>query len=120
MWNRPNKRGEKKLKDLGTMGEFFKEYRANEIRKEIIRIEEKLLEEGNLATSKEDIRKQKALENQKNRLLQSEEVVWRQSSRAIWLNARDINTKFFHGNVAQRKKPIISLVFGREGHTTVR
>ena len=70
------------------------------------RIEEKqneLKELINLgyATNLEQIHK---VRDDVNDLMHQEEVFWRQRSKAIWLPARDKNTKFFHKRASQRRR----------------
>lgn len=46
----------------------------------------------------------KEVENQIERLLRDEEIYWRQRSKALWLQNRDRNTKFFHGKASDRRR----------------
>ncbi|CAI8583487.1 unnamed protein product [Vicia faba] len=61
-------------------------------------------EDANWDNSEDNIRKYKALENQRQNLLKVEEIIWRQRNRALWLQECDKNTKFFHGKADQRRR----------------
>lgn len=83
---------------------LFKEYRPREISKELKRIEEQLGKEFCWEDSDSNILKNRDLERQRDKLLHSEEMVWRQRSRALWLKHGDRNSKNFHGKASQRRK----------------
>ena len=44
------------------------------------------------------------LQNQVDGLLEKQEMYWRQCSKALWLEAGDRNTKFFHKKASNRRK----------------
>lgn len=46
----------------------------------------------------------KLIEGQIDEILLEEEIYWRQRSRAVWLQERDKNTRFFHLKASNRKK----------------
>lgn len=96
--------GRQKLKRKEALGEEFKYYISSEIHKEIIRIENLLQDYRNWFANSEYVKVTKSLKVHHIKLLKSEEIVWRQRSRVMWLNARDRNTNIFQGKVAQRNK----------------
>ncbi|CAI8615069.1 unnamed protein product [Vicia faba] len=64
-----------------------------------------LKEEDMWDNSEERIKKYKALENQRKNLMKTKEVMWRQRSRALWLQDGDKNTtKKIHGKEDQRRR----------------
>jgi hypothetical protein len=44
-----------------------------------------------------------SLEEECNKILQAEEELWRQQSRAIWIKSGEQNTKFFHQFASHRR-----------------
>ncbi|XP_057791112.1 uncharacterized protein LOC131008237 [Salvia miltiorrhiza] len=78
--------------------------RCNEIRKELANLQKPSTD----AWSKDE---QRALENELDTLLKQEEIMWKQRSRADWLNEGDRNTGFFHKVAGGRKKETISRKF---------
>lgn len=87
-----------------SLDDKFKEYRINKVSPELRRIEKLLQEDVRWDAEPDEFETFKALESQRNNLLQVEEVMWRQRSRALWLNHGDKNTNFFHGKAIQRRK----------------
>lgn len=91
-----------KIEAMQSLNYEFKEYRTSEIRKELLEIETQLNNHGLWDGSLDNITKFRELEAKHSELLQTEETMWRQRSRATWLKERDKNSKFFHAKTKQR------------------
>lgn len=85
LWKSSNVGGYAKLKLMLNFSEEFKEYRSCNMKAELNRIEELLKDDKRWDPSEQEIHKYKALEAQRTNFLRTEEVIWRQCSRAIWL-----------------------------------
>lgn len=96
--------GTNKLLVMQGLGEYFKEYKTGTVSYELRRDEELLKDYNRWDASVEDINTYKALECQRNNLLQVEEIIWRKKSMRVWLKHGNGNMKFFHRKADQRRK----------------
>ncbi|XP_074315412.1 uncharacterized protein LOC141651607 [Silene latifolia] len=70
--------------------------------------------------TREDVQERKRVVKDIAKLLNQEEVFWRQRSKALWLKEGDRNTKYFHRKAGQRKKRNhIAMLVDREGREQV-
>ncbi|CAK8544681.1 unnamed protein product [Lathyrus sativus] len=104
MWNNDAVRGHRKLVVMQGLDDLFQEYRRSIVSKDIGRIEELMKDKCIWDANLEDIKVYQALENQRNNLLQVEEVILRKRSRVLWLKHGDKNNHFFHGKADQNRK----------------
>lgn len=103
-WRRSPNHCTGKLQAIQTIDETFKEYRTGVVRKEIKRIEELVKDDNLWLAGLSAMQAYKALEKQRDNMLRTDEILWRQRSRAVWLKDGDRNTKKFHSNADQRRK----------------
>lgn len=89
---------------MQTLDSDFKEYCWPEVRKEIHQIELQLKDNKMWEQEGTSTQRYKEFEKKYGELLQIEEIIWRQKSKAVWLKEGDKNTKFFHGKANQRRK----------------
>lgn len=83
---------------------LFKKYISDNVKKDIINLENKLKDLNLWETSAEDLNRLQVLNGKLNEWLKVDETIWRQRSRAVWLQDGDKTFKFFHGKVGKRRK----------------
>lgn len=89
IWNGQGAGVPNKLVAMKGLEEHFKEYHIGEVSRELGIIEKFLNDKKNWEASLESIKMFKALDSQRNSLVQVEEIMWRQRSHAVWLKHDD-------------------------------
>ncbi|KAK7274123.1 hypothetical protein RIF29_15199 [Crotalaria pallida] len=74
------------------------------LRREIIKVKQALSSNTCWEADATSLMKFKDLKERHASLLQEEEIMWRQGSRALWLQHGDKNSKFFHRKANQRRE----------------
>ncbi|XP_059068633.1 uncharacterized protein LOC131859110 [Cryptomeria japonica] len=81
---------------------------------EKIRVEAELDRLNNLVIEKgmsiEEFKTENSLKAELAKILQQEEIFWRDKSRELWIKARDSNSKFFHASLKAKRKKTKSVI----------
>ncbi|XP_058774618.1 uncharacterized protein LOC131648901 [Vicia villosa] len=104
LWHRHSRSIHHRIRAMQELQHEFESMRTNTIRKEILRLEKLIKEDKRWSGDSREIQQFKAIERQRDWLLKTEETLWRQRSRVVWLMDDDKNTKFFHCKADQRRK----------------
>ncbi|XP_057811697.1 uncharacterized protein LOC131025935 [Salvia miltiorrhiza] len=93
-----------KIEDMGRELKIWEKEVFGNVRKKCAELRERLaiLKKSNMEAWSKD--EQRMIEDELDELLKQEELMWKQRSRADWINHGDRNTGFFHKVAEDRKK----------------
>ncbi|KAK7267907.1 hypothetical protein RIF29_20588 [Crotalaria pallida] len=116
-WRETQGDGITKISAMKTKLKCLSKNTVTSLRREILKVEQALSGNDCWEADATSLNRFTELKEKHASLLQEEEMMWRQRSRALWLQHGDKNSKFFHRKASQRRE--INSIKKSKGRTVI-